>query len=74
MRGRELHAHIRDEIARHLGRRSWSWLAREAGVPRSTLITQASRPKFSVEVLVRVADALGHEVSSFLPDPDASAR
>lgn len=70
MKDRELHAFIRGEIERRLGPRSWSWLAREAKVPRSTLITQAARPKFSVSVLVRVAAAFDQDVSDLLPDAE----
>jgi len=71
MNGRELHNFIRRCIERRLGQHSWSWLAREAGVPRSTLITQAARPKFSVEILVRVAGALHMEVTDLLPPDDS---
>jgi Bacteriophage CI repressor helix-turn-helix domain len=65
--GRDLHAHIRARIGEALRSRSWSWLADTAGVPRSTLATQAGRPRFSVEVLVRVADTLEKDVTFFLP-------
>ena len=70
MRTRELHGHIRSRIELALGNRSWSWLSRATGVPQSTLSSQAAKPKFSVDVLVAVADALGREVSYFLPSPD----
>ena len=58
MRGRELHEFILDQIERRLHGRSWAWLAREADLPRSTLMTQKRLPKFSVEVVVRVAETL----------------
>jgi transcriptional regulator with XRE-family HTH domain len=67
VQGRELHGYIRQQIERRLGGRSWKWLAEEAGVARTTLITQAARPRFSVEVLVRVAGALERDVAYFLP-------
>lgn len=67
MRGRDLHAFILSRVRERLGDRSWSWLADEAGIPRTTLITQASRPRFSVDVLVNVAHALDRDVAYFLP-------
>ena len=51
-----------------LGTRSWSWLSRAAGVPQSTLWSQAAQPKFSVHVLLRVASALEKDVNYFLPE------
>lgn len=48
--------------------RSWNWLAQESGVPQSTLATQLGKPKFSVDVLVRVSVALGKDIAYFLPD------
>jgi len=69
MRGRELQAYIREQIKRRLGSRSWTWLAHEAGVRRTTLISQMSRSKISVEVLVGVADALGADPGDLLPPP-----
>ena len=66
-RSRELHTHIRERIELALGGRSWSWLARTAGVPQSTLASQAAKPKFSVHVLLRVAAALERDVYCFLP-------
>jgi hypothetical protein len=65
---RELHTHIRMRIELGLGNRSWSWLSRTAGVPQSTLASQAGKPKFSVQVLLRVASALEKDVNYFLPD------
>lgn len=67
MRGRELQAYIRREIKRRLGSRSWTWLADAAGVRRTTLISQMSRSKISVEVLVGVAEALGAGPGDLLP-------
>jgi hypothetical protein len=55
VRGRELHEFILAQVERRLGPRSWAWLAREADVPRSTLMTQKGRPKFSVDVVASVA-------------------
>jgi CI repressor-like protein len=68
MHGRELHEHILAQIEHRLGHRSWKWLAEQSGVPRTTLITQADRPRFSVDVLVRIAGALERDVEYFLPD------
>ena len=65
---RELHTHIRMRIELGLGNRSWSWLSRTAGVPQSTLASQAAKPKFSVHVLLRVASALERDVNYFLPE------
>jgi phosphohistidine phosphatase SixA len=50
------------------------WLAEEAGVPRTTLVSQVRRGRFSLEVLVRVADALDAGVSDFIPSehPDSA--
>lgn len=70
--GRELHRHILERIERALGPRAWSWLAEEAGVPRSTLATQAAKPRFSVEVLLRVAQALNRDVTYFLPEVETN--
>lgn len=67
MRGRELHEFILAQVERRLGPRSWAWLAREADVPRSTLMTQKGRPKFSVDVVASVADALDCELSDLVP-------
>jgi hypothetical protein len=69
---RELHIHILMRIQLALGRRSMSWLARQAGLPQSTLASQAAKPKFSVVALVRIARALDRPIAYFLPGPDAS--
>lgn len=69
MRSRELHAHIRAKILLAKGDRSWNQLAKDAGVPHSTLATQAARPRFSLDVLLRLAGALDREPSYFLPVP-----
>lgn len=65
--GHLLHSFIRDRIETRLRGRSWAWLARQAGIPQSTLATQKSIPKFSIATLVSVAEALEEEVSFFLP-------
>lgn len=70
---RDLHRHIRRQIELGLGARSWNWLAKASGVAQSTLATQAGKPKFSVDVLIRVAAALDREVDFFLPDSTATA-
>jgi len=64
---RELNAHIHREIVRGLGGRSWTWLARESGLPQSTLADQARVGRFSLYVLIHVARALGRPLDHFLP-------
>jgi len=74
---RLIHEFIRDRIQTVLGERSWAWLARESGLPQSTLATQKAIPKFSVATLLAVSEALEVPPSYFfpprptvLPDPD----
>jgi hypothetical protein len=74
VKGRTLHEYVLAQVGRRLGGRSWAWLAREAEVPRSTLMTQKARPKFTVEVVVRVADALRCEVGDLMPRPTSVER
>ena len=69
MQGRQLHEFILTQIERRLGDRTWAWLARDAQVPRSTLMTQKGRPKFSVEVILRVAGSLDCAIEDLLPSP-----
>lgn len=64
---RHVHRHIKAHIEKELGDRSWNWLAEESGIPQSTLAGQASRPKFSLDVLLRIASALHRPPSDFLP-------
>ena len=66
--GRNLHLFVRSRIELALGSRHWKWLAKESGVPASTLSTQMNRPKITLDVLVRVTAALDRPVSFFLPD------
>lgn len=65
-----IHQHILGRVEEALGRRTWSWLAREAGIPQSTLATQAGKPRFSIGVLVSIARALEKDMSYFLPPVD----
>lgn len=65
---RQVHVEIRNRIERALGNRNWSWLAARSGVPPSTLSNQRLRPRFSIDVLVAIADALERPVAEFLPD------
>lgn len=67
---RAVHHKIRDRIDRALGPRSWAWLSRASGVPQSTLASQRVRPKFSIEVLLAVAEALERPVTYFLDVED----
>ncbi len=71
--GRELHRQIKDRVTLALGPRSWSWLARQSGIPKSTLLTQARRPKFALDVFLLIAHTLGKDIAYFLP-PDVSSR
>lgn len=66
--GPKLHKYVKNRIDATLGSRTYSWLAQASGVPQSTLSNQLNRPKFSLEVLVRVAVALQRPVRDFLPD------
>ena len=70
---RQLHTHIRMKIELALGGRSWNWLSRTAGVAQSTLASQATKPKFSIQVLVGVAAALEKDVNYFLPEEFSTA-
>jgi hypothetical protein len=63
---RRLHAQVRERIERALCGRSVSWLAAASGVPQSTLASQMAKPKFSLDVLVRVARALEEDLAYFL--------
>ena len=65
--GRDLHTHIRTRIEFALDGRSWSWLARKCGVPQSTLASQKGKPRFTLGVLVSVANALERPITDFLP-------
>lgn len=64
--GRQLHRRIRDEIEVALGGRNWAWLGREAGIAQSTLSTQLSKPKFSVDTLCRIAWVLDLDLNALL--------
>lgn len=68
--GRDLHEYIRGQIEERLGRRTWTWLAEQAGIPQSTLATQLAKPKFSVDVLVRIAEALEIRLGELFPPHD----
>lgn len=68
MGSREMHEDIKRRIEEQLGSRTWSWLANASGVPQSTLASQAARPKFSLDVLVKLASALDVNVALLLPD------
>jgi hypothetical protein len=62
-----LHEYIRARIENALGRRSWAWLAKATGPPKSTLMEQASKPRFSLVTLIRIARVLDENVNYFLP-------
>lgn len=67
IRSREIHANVRSKIVHALRGRSWNWLAERSRVPQSTLARQAAHPKFSVEVLWRVAQVLDVDIGYFFP-------
>lgn len=64
---RDVHRQIKARIKRALGRRSWTWLAKQSGIPQSTLSSQASREKFTVATLARVAETLGVTIAELVP-------
>lgn len=64
--GRVLHWRVKTRISRALGDRSWKWLAKEIGVPQSTLASQVAKPKFSLEVVWRIACALDLDFNELL--------
>ena len=66
--GRRIHAHIKSRIEAALCGRSVQWLTEESGVPQSTLAGQMASPKFSLDVLLKVAAALEEDITYFLPD------
>ena len=69
MRDKKLHEFILARIEQALNGRTWAWLARKSGVPRSTLMTQSANLHFSLDVLASVAHALGRPSAiSFLMD------
>ena len=63
-----LHQFIKKRIEASLSGRTVKWLAEASGVPQSTLSTQFARPKFSIDVLARVAGPLGLSVSEFFAE------
>ena len=67
VRDKKLHEFILTRIEQALNGRSWAWLARKSGVPRSTLMTQSANLHFSLDVLASVAHALGRPISYFFP-------
>lgn len=67
-RDRELHLHIRNRLLEALGDRSWNWLSEQIHVPQSTLSTQVTKPRFSLETVARAARVLRRPTSWFLPD------
>ncbi len=74
MANRNLHHQIRANIEHALDGRTWSWLAEKSGVPASTLSNQRSRPCFSLEVLSKVAEALGTDLVGLLSEERSSPK
>lgn len=68
--GRALHRHLLDAFEEARGMRTWVSLAREAGVPQSTLATQLSRRKFSLDVACRLARVLDLDLGRLLEPPN----
>lgn len=58
MRGRSLHRHIAAVLERARGKRTWTSLAAETGIPQSTLSSQVTKPKFSIETVYLLMLAL----------------
>lgn len=67
VRDKQLHEFILLRIEQALNGRTWAWLARKSGVPRSTLMTQSATPHFSLDVLASVAHSLGRPIGYFFP-------
>jgi hypothetical protein len=70
---RRLHREALKRIELALEGRSWLWLSEKTKIPQSTLQTQKNvrgDPKFSLEVLAAVAEALGKPLAYFLPSLD----
>jgi len=63
---RSIHVLALGRIESALNGRPWSWLSEKSGVPQSTLSAQINRPKFTVDVLVAIADALEMSVADLL--------
>lgn len=61
------HVEIRTRIETMLRGRTWRWLAQASGVPPSTLSNQLARPKFTIDVLYRLAEALECQAIDLLP-------
>lgn len=72
--GKSTHEGIRRRIEMLLDGRSWTWLAAKAGIPQSTLATQAGKPRFSVDVLLRVAHALDVDLVDLMPAPASQGQ
>lgn len=68
--GRVLHSRVKEKIGKALGDRSWKWPAMQIGVPQSTLASQASKPKFSLEVVGRIACVLDLDLNELLGLPN----
>lgn len=65
--GRDIHQHLLDRLNELRGARTWSALAEEADIPQSTLSNQVSRPRFSIDVVARLAYALEVPVAELFP-------
>lgn len=63
----DLHLEIRRRIETKVGFRSIRQLARDAGIPYSTLHQQITECRFSLEVLWRLADALQVDARDLIP-------
>lgn len=74
--GRALHVHLKRRIEAALGDRSWKWLADQIGVPQSTLASQVCKPKFSLEVVWRIARVLRLDIQELLclPQRESDSR
>lgn len=60
---------IYGRLVRTLGHRDQAWLARESGVPESTISTQLRSKRFSLDTLLRYAEALEVDVGWLIRGP-----
>jgi len=73
MNRRELHEELVRRVEAELSGRPWSWLAQETAIPQSTLAGQVSRRRFSLDALLRIAQALGCPLAHFIPGESDSS-
>lgn len=74
--GRRLQVDLKNRIEEALSGRSWKWLAERIGVPQSTLAGQVAKPRFSLEVVWKIAQVLDLDVHDLfgLPKRKSDSR